>query len=176
MSSADTNNRKKKKGIPVPLIIVIVLVIVVGLIVVNNVTKNSKSEVAQNSTQTTTTTENAGNDDYSSYSGNERDGKSHTSSQDSPLLDKIKHVKEPVLAPGKDGISVHIKGALQNISKDKFNYIKIEFDLFDKDGKKLGYADGSRRDLESGAEWEYDASGYFDNAVSFKLVNVTGYY
>lgn len=172
---ADTRN--KKKGIPLPLIIVVVLVIVVGIIIVNNSLKNSKSETAQNqSDSTATTTDKASADDYSSYSGNERDGKSHTSSQDSPLLDKIKHVKEPVMAPGKDGISIHITGTLQNTSQYKFNYIKIEFDLFDKNGKKLGYADGSRRDLEAGAEWEYDASGYFDNVASFKLINVTGYY
>jgi hypothetical protein len=69
---------------------------------------------------------------------------------------------------------VHAVGTLENLSTKTRYGVKIEFDVFDADGKKIGTAqDSVRETIEPGAKWAFRALVLGKKAASVKATGVS---
>lgn len=153
-SSDKTGNKRVRKSPNLLMVIVVlVVVIIVGLIVFNSGKKNNNAQPADNSQSQTETQDTA-------------------SSSEASLMSKVQIIESTLKTIDGDA---HIVGSVKNISNEKFTYFQIEFDLFDKDGVKIGYSNANVKNFEPGTTWDFDATCYNNKVTSFKTIDVTGY-
>ena len=73
------------------------------------------------------------------------------------------------------GWDSEITGMLKNVSGRNYDYISIEFGIYDANGSKIGSAYDNLSGLAKGEVWSFKATSYFSDAepVSYKLVEIT---
>jgi len=93
-------------------------------------------------------------------------------------------------APGKadnDGLSLienqlvtdkfgnrYLTGSLRNNTDHDYKFVKVEYNLYDKDGAKLGTAMSCIEGLEANATWKFKAQILYQDTVSWKLKDYSG--
>lgn len=74
-----------------------------------------------------------------------------------------------------DGYFAHyISGIVKNNTTKKYSYVQITFNLYDKDGNKVGTALANENDLGAGETWKFEAIG-FDDFATYKLNEIIGW-
>lgn len=74
------------------------------------------------------------------------------------------------------GYSAEISGVIKNNSFGLYDYVQVEFVVYDENGNNLGTALDNMNNLGAGETWRFNASLFsFPNArpASFKLVEIT---
>ncbi len=69
----------------------------------------------------------------------------------------------------------HIVGKIKNNSGKELSYVQIEITLYDKDGVQVGSALANMNNFEIDSTWKFDAIVLEDEAVSYKIKDVTGF-
>ena len=63
--------------------------------------------------------------------------------------------------PDTDGGVTRIHGELQNTCSDEFGTVMVFFKLRDGQGRVVGQASATRRNLTPGESWSFETSGFF---------------
>jgi hypothetical protein len=72
-----------------------------------------------------------------------------------------------------DGRLIHAIGTLRNASTRQRFGVKVELDVLDEDGERLGSATDYAQVIEPGKEWKFKALVTERKAAAAKLVNIT---
>ncbi|MGE5550536.1 MAG: FxLYD domain-containing protein [Bacteroidota bacterium] len=72
-----------------------------------------------------------------------------------------------------DDFNRYITGTVKNNSKREYEYVQIEFNLYDKFGTQIGSTFDNLNNLEPGGTWKFKAMILEDEAASFKYKNIT---
>ena len=74
--------------------------------------------------------------------------------------------------------TLYVEGYIQNIDDDEFDYISIEYNLYDANNNILGTAIASINDLKEDAVWKFSAKcdgARGSNVARYELFKVTTY-
>lgn len=74
-----------------------------------------------------------------------------------------------------NSVTVTISGTVVNGSQNNYEYVQIEFGLYNDSGAKVGTALDNLSGLASGERWRYEAVGSSDSAARWELDTLTGY-
>ena len=74
-----------------------------------------------------------------------------------------------------NSVTVTISGTVVNGSQKNYEYVQIEFGLYNDSGAKIGTALDNLSGLASGERWRYEAVGSSDSAARWELDTLTGY-
>ena len=145
---------KLKGGIGKVILIILAIIVVFG--VAAGATGGNKSDSAninssQSSSSTTATDEHANDQAYQ-------------------ISKKFETVSEPEMTI-EYGYP-KINGSLKNISGKNLSYAQIQFSLYDEDGAQIGSAWTNINNLDADGVWKYEATGFDEGAVSFKMADI----
>lgn len=140
-------------------VILIILAIIVVFSVVASATggdKNDSSNInsSQSSSSTTATDEHANDQAYQ-------------------ISKKFETVNEPEMTI-EYGYP-KINGSIKNISGKNLSYAQIQFSLYDEDGAQIGSAWTNINNLDADGIWKYEATGFDEGAVSFKMTEISAW-
>jgi len=71
--------------------------------------------------------------------------------------------------------SSYIRGQVKNNSTTDYNYLQIEFALYDKDDNKVGTAWTNISGLRSGETWAFSAYIFDDDFWRYEFIEITGW-
>lgn len=75
-----------------------------------------------------------------------------------------------------DGWASYVEGILVNKTNKKYNYIQIEFTLYDEDGNNIGSAFDNASNLGAGESWKFKASCLTTDTIgSYKFADISAY-
>ena len=73
------------------------------------------------------------------------------------------------------GWDCEITGMIKNVSGKNYDYISVEFGIYDANGLKIGSAYDNLSGLTKDETWSFKATSYFSDSepISYKLVEIT---
>lgn len=74
-----------------------------------------------------------------------------------------------------DGYNRYIIGTIKNNTKNTYIYVQVSFNLYDKSGAQIGSTMDNINNLEPGGTWKFKALILEDDAVKFKLADITAF-
>ncbi len=69
----------------------------------------------------------------------------------------------------------YVVGTVQNNTAKSYTYIQVEINLYDDDGAQVGSTLANANNLEQGGKWKFKAVIMEDEAVSYKIKDVSGW-
>lgn len=69
----------------------------------------------------------------------------------------------------------YLVGTIENTKDKKISYISVKFILYDANGNQVGTTSDYTTDLGAGAKWSFKAAVWEDEAVSFKLEEISAW-
>lgn len=73
------------------------------------------------------------------------------------------------------GWDCEITGMIKNVSGRNYDYISVEYGIYDSNGLKIGSAYDNLSGLAKGETWRFKATSYFSDAepITYKLIEIT---
>lgn len=71
--------------------------------------------------------------------------------------------------------SITIRGEARNASDTAYDYVSLQFGLFDETEAKLGSAVDNVTNLDAGQRWRFEAIGTAEDAETFTIEEITVY-
>lgn len=69
----------------------------------------------------------------------------------------------------EDGL-MHIKGLINNPTANDVEYVRVKFEVYDKDGYVVDTVQDYNEVVRAGTTWKFDAGTFKTDAYEFKLV------
>lgn len=78
--------------------------------------------------------------------------------------------------PVKDILGIyHIEGIVKNKTNKKFDYVQVQFNLYDKQGNIVGQALANMNNLDANGTWKFTAYNFSGESYStYKLAEISG--
>ena len=74
-----------------------------------------------------------------------------------------------------DAFTRYVVGKVRNNTNRTYTYVQVEINLYDKDGNQVGSTLANVNNLEPGAVWSFKAPILEEEAVRFKVADITGF-
>jgi len=83
------------------------------------------------------------------------------------------YISQPSISKSEGSTIMHAVGSVTNVAKHQRYGVKVELEIFDLSGEKIGVTSDYKKIMESGAEWRYRALIVEKRAASAKILRVT---
>jgi hypothetical protein len=74
-----------------------------------------------------------------------------------------------------DGYTRYVTGKIKNNTNRKYGYVQVEINLYDKADQQVGNTLANVNNLEPGAVWSFKAPILENQAIKFKVADITGF-
>lgn len=74
-----------------------------------------------------------------------------------------------------DAFTRYAVGKIRNNTNRTYSYVQVEINLYDKNGNQVGSTLANVNNLEPGAVWSFKAPIFEEEAVRFKVADITGF-